>query len=728
MRQRYAGRDNCNQDRRKIEVHSIFSMLGFSIVVVSALFMTPFLSAQISYPMVMSLKPVAIQIGATTECEVNSRYTMLGTYQVTVGGRGVTAEVVPPEMSELKPGEKAKELTRLKVKMTTAGDALPGVREYRLAGPHGASTIGQVVVVRDPVVAEVADNNTIDKAQPVTLPATLCGVIEKGEDCDYWKFAAVEGQSIGFLVRCQRLQDKIHDLQAHADPILFLRDLNGAVLATSDNAFFADPFLTYRFQRAGEYVLEIRDVRYQGNTDWTYCIEANSRPFVTGAFPSAVKAGVETSVELSGTGLADQSKGIVRIAEGTVGGLVSAPITMGDQVSNPVGFFVTDQSILIEPASDNDSAMNAVPFDIPQVITGRIEVPSDIDCYSFRAKKGERFSFEVIARRQLSNLDSFVRILNEQGQSLREDDDGRFGRLTHADTWLEGWEAPADGRFVVEIRDGLLRGGPGYEYALQVTRTAPYFMLEVDTDKTQLTPGAYGAIFVRVVRKHGFVGEVQLHIDGLPSGMTATCGRILAGKGIDGCISLYAAPNLKMMAKDVRIWGTATHTGTVGAGPETSTVQLTAEAVPYQEYYSPGGGRGHYPVETHCVAVGSSADLLAVKLGETEIRLKPGESKKILIQLERAKDVNANVTLDFMNRHLEQVFADSLPDGVTMDGNQSKTLLTGSDSEGYITLKAEKTAPPVERQVTAVLASFSINFVMKATYSSPPVFVTVEKE
>ena len=133
-------------------------------------------------------------------------------------------------------------------------------------------------------------------------------------------------------------------------------------------------------------------------------------------------------------------------------------------------------------------------------------------------------------------------------------------------------------------------------------------------------------------------------------------------------------------------------------------------------------------METHTVAVGASADLLAVTLNETEIRLKPGESKKILIHLERAKDVNANVTLDFLYRHLEQVYANSLPEGVLMEGNQSKTLLTGNDSEGFITLKADKTAPPVERQVTAMMANFSLNFVMKATYASPPVFVTVEKE
>ena len=686
--------------------------------------------AQISYPMVMSLKPVAIQAGATTECEVNSRYTMLGAYQVTVGGSGVTAEVVPPVMPELKPGEKPKDVTKLKVKFTATADALPGVREFRLATPHGASTVGQLVVVRDPVIMEAAENNSADKAQLVTLPAALCGTIEKGEDCDFWKFSAEAGQTILFHVRCQRLQDKIHDLQVHADPILFLRDTKGSVLATSDNAFFADPFLTHRFEQAGEYLLEIRDVRYQGNVDWVYCIEANSRPFVTGAFPKGVKAGVETSVELSGVGLTGEFKGTVRVPEGTPPGLVSLPVTMGDQVSNPVGFYVTDLPTIVEPAGDNDSAMTSVPFEVPQVISGRIESPSDLDCYSFVAKKGERFTFEVIARRQMSNLDSFLRILNAQGQPIREDDDGRFGRLTHADTWFEGWEAPIDGTFIVEIRDGLLRGGAGFEYALQVTKTQPYFMLEVDTDKTQLTPGTYGAIFVRVVRKHGFTGDVQLHIDGLPAGVVATSGRILAGKGIDGCIGLFASPELKPVAKDVRIWGTATHTipAPAGTNGESTTVELSATAVPYQEYYSPGGGRGHYPVETHCVAVGDSADLLAVNLSETEIRLKPGESKKILINLVRAKDVNANVTLDFMYRHLEQVYANSLPEGVTMEGNQSKTLLTGTDSEGFITLKADKTAPPVDRQVTAVMANFAINFVMKATYSSPPVFVTVEKE
>lgn len=258
---------------------------------------------------------------------------------------------------------------------------------------------------------------------------------------------------------------------------------------------------------------------------------------------------------------------------------------------------------------------------------------------------------------------------------------------------------------------------------LQITRTVPYFELQLDTDKTLLTPGLSGGLFARVVRKHGFTGEVQLHVSGLPPGVTATCGRILAGKGQDGCIVLSAAADAAMVASEIHVHGTAIHPQGEGQVP----LQLTAAATSFQEYYSPGGGRGHYPVESHVVSVGPPSDILGIKLSDTEIVLKPGQSKKIMVTLERNKDVNQNVTLDMLYKHLDSVFANSLPEGVTIDGNQSKTLLTGTTSEGVITLKADASAPPVEKQVGVVMANFAINFVMKATYASSPVFVTVEK-
>jgi hypothetical protein len=125
--------------------------------------------AQMSYPMLMSAKPVAVQVGTSGECTVNSRYTMHGAYQVLVTGSGVTGEVLPPP-AKPEDAQKKPELTKMNVRFTAAADALPGVRDFRIATPQGVSTVGQLVIVRDPVVAEAPKNDKPDEAQQVTLP------------------------------------------------------------------------------------------------------------------------------------------------------------------------------------------------------------------------------------------------------------------------------------------------------------------------------------------------------------------------------------------------------------------------------------------------------------------------------------------------------------------------------------------------------------------------------
>ena len=57
-------------------------------------------AAQMSYPMVMSLEPVAAQVGQTSEHTVRSRSSMFGAYEVYVSGTGVTGRIIPPEMSD----------------------------------------------------------------------------------------------------------------------------------------------------------------------------------------------------------------------------------------------------------------------------------------------------------------------------------------------------------------------------------------------------------------------------------------------------------------------------------------------------------------------------------------------------------------------------------------------------------------------------------------------------
>ena len=55
---------------------------------------------------------------------------------------------------------------------------------------------------------------------------------------------------------------------------------------------------------------------------------------------------------------------------------------------------------------------------MPSIVNGRMDQEADIDYFSFEAKKGDTFTFEVIARRSLSMLDSFISIENAAGTRL----------------------------------------------------------------------------------------------------------------------------------------------------------------------------------------------------------------------------------------------------------------------------------------------------------------------
>lgn len=676
-----------------------------------------------SYPMLMSLKPVAVQIGQTTEVELSARYNLDGASKVLVVGDGLTAEVVQQE--EKKPDEKNSKRpakAKIKLKFTAAAEATPGVRDFRVWTPQGVSTVGQVVLTRDPIVAEAADNDTAAKAQAITLPAAACGVIEKPEDLDFYKFTAQAGQTLTFHVWSQRLENRLHDMQIRVDPLITIRNSAGSTLATSDNVYAGDPLLAYKFEQAGEYYLEVRDVRYQGNIEWVYCVEIDDYPFVTQAHPLAVVPGVETKLTLVGHNLPADPTLTVTLPADTKPGLKWLSFPVGGKPANSFALFVTPAPVALEAAGENNSLAKAQAVPELSTIAGVIEAPADIDVYSFQAKAGELLSFDVEARRGWSQIDPIMRIFHDNGSVLAEIDDLNFNRINSLDAWLENWAAPADGKYYLEIRDLHLRGGPGFTYAIQMSRSQPYFELVLDTDKTLLAPGTSAPFYVRVLRKCGFAGEVSLAVDGLPPGITATTGRILA-TGTDGCIILAADATVQPGATNIRVTGSAMHPQKDG-----SSLAITATAVPLQEVYSPGGGRAHFPVEVHTVSVADPMDIRAVKLSTTEISVKPGESQKIEVEVERAPGFTGNVTLDVLFQHLEQPYGNSLPKGVAMDVGNSKTLLTGAETKGYITLKAAPDAAPVEKQLIPVMAHVSVNFVMKMTYCGAPVWVTVQKK
>ncbi len=682
---------------------------------------------QTAYPMLMSIEPVASQVGSTSEHTIKSRYSLEGAYQILISGGGVHGEVVPPQQ-EKSSDQKAKSSSgeSLTIRLQVEPNAMPGVRDLRVATPRGVSTVGQIVLVADPVVVEQTDNNAANKAQEVTTPITVCGCIEKAEDVDFYQFHAEAGTMLCCHVMCMRLQDRVHDLQQHADPILTIYDSNGNVIVSSDNELRGDPLICHHFDRAGDYMMEIRDVRFQGNAFWEYCVEINDRPLIVTTFPLAVpqpaaeSAAPKVALELVGYGLPAPAFVDLTLEKGLCLGIQTHSVSTDQGTVSPIQLTSSNLQLVTESPNENDTANVAQTITVPGGVNGRIDKAGDVDCFAFEAEKGEGYSFEVVARRLNSALDAHLRILDTKGTQLQLNDDVRIGKRNFTDSWIENWIAPADGTYLIELRDLQLRGGEAYVYFLQATRSEPYFLLFADTDKTQIAPGTTGVLFVRAERKNGFKDEIQLTVDGLPAGVTAHCGRILPGTGIDGCIIFETAADASPTVAEIVVGGTAT----VPSG-EGQTKQLAADAVVYQEIYQPGGGRGHWPVKSHVLAVTALSDIRRVNVSSTDLTLKSGETQSIDIEIERAADFDKNVTLEVTYSHLNTIYGNSLPEGVTIDAKASNTLLTAGATKGKITFKAAPNAPLVERQQVAVMANVSLNFVMKATYASPPISISV---
>ena len=668
-----------------------------------------------AYPMLMSLRPAAATVGRVSEHELSARYNLAGASAVVVSGRGVRAEIVKPESE--KPEEAARNdvmASKTGLRVTCDADAVPGIRDFRIITPHGASTLGQLVVAREAVVGENPDNDTAEKAQPVDLPATLCGAIEKGEDVDFWRVHLASPATVTFHVTSQRLQNRLHDMQSRVDPLLTLRSPGGATLAASDNALAGDPHLVVELP-PGEYLLEIRDVRYQGNADWTYAVEASTRPVPLSVHPLAVAPGAAASLALfTGAPAALGPVPVAIPADAPPGPARVAPVLDGAGLAG-VGVLVTPLPVVVEPAEEAAAAA----FAVPAVLAGQIAREGEVDRWTFSAKAGEAFTAEVTARRAGSNLDAKLRILGADGAAKGEADDATFDRVLSADPLLENWVAPADGDYVLEIRDLHGRGGGGFPYAVRVERARPGFSLEADTDKTILAPGIAAPIYVRAVRRAGFKGDIALSIDGLPPGVEAVAGRIL-GTGGDGCIWLRAAPDAAPQ------WANPTITGSAEATLHDGTVvPVSARAAILQEVYLPGGGRGHYPVDFHTVSVGAPMDVRGIRVSTEEVRLKPGESRRVDVAVERAPDYTGTITLDLQLQHLETPYGNPLPKGVRVVAAASKTLLTAGESAGHLTLEAAPDAPPVEGQIVPVTVHATINFVMKHTFASAPLRISV---
>jgi hypothetical protein len=670
--------------------------------------------AQTSYPMITHTAPVAVQRGRMTEVTVEGQMNFQGIYKALFEGSGITAEIV--SLPEPKAGaSKRRQTGSVKLKLSVAADAALGVREFRLASALGISSIGQLVIVDDPVILETGDNNAREKANLITVPSVVSGRIEAVEDVDYFKFHAEAGEVLTLEVLCARIQDKIHDLQKHADPMLTLFDESGRELAASDDSYFADPLLTFPVPRTGDYTIQIRDAKYDGDAHWVYALFVTNRPYVTHVFPLAGNPGQTVLVEPVGSAKAVQSR--VSLQVPSPPGIHEVTLDVGGVKTNPVAFISSPLPQVFEQ-EPNDTPETATRISIPCGINGRIGTKRDLDHFVFTAAKGKTIRLEVKARRfgspLQSSLDSVLDVMTPKGEVLANNDDA-FGK----DAALV-FTPPADGDYILCIRDLNSKGGETAIYYLEADWAQPDFSLRCDPDKAMIGPGSSTAWYVHVTRDNGFGGPVRVEVRDLPEGVTASPLTIPPSM-TQGLLVLTAAPDAHREAANVHVVGTAIVPQPGGKGE-----LLVRTATPNEEIYLPGGGRGRFDVNMQTVAVTDASDILRVDVSPKTVNLKPGEEIRLDVSLERRPDFQKTVSLDVVLQHLGTVYGNPLPPGVSVMEGKSKTLL-GTGSKGHIVLKAAPNAQPIENVPISVLAHVSINFVVKISYSSPPIRLSIMK-
>ncbi|MGC3968788.1 MAG: hypothetical protein QM775_15900 [Pirellulales bacterium] len=251
--------------------------------------------------------PCAVQVGTKAEIQLRSNFTLDGTYASFFIPAGPAMRLLETKPIEAPLTRRGGVGVPFKFEVSVPSSQMPGLHEFRLATPQAVSSVAHLLVTEYPVVLETTkENGSQDKAEPVDVPAAVCGVCDPTEDVDCYRFAGKAGEQLTFQIYAQRITQAVHDMVGksgyHMDPILTLLSPTGQILAMNDNYFGGDALLTTKLPQDGDYVLAVRDTRYGGDTRYSYCVEISRGLPAVATFPLVVERGKATDVEVLSAG------------------------------------------------------------------------------------------------------------------------------------------------------------------------------------------------------------------------------------------------------------------------------------------------------------------------------------------------------------------------------------------------------------------------------------------
>jgi hypothetical protein len=258
----------------------------------------------------------------------------------------------------------------------------------------------------------------------------------------------------------------------------------------------------------------------------------------------------------------------------------------------------------------------------------------------------------------------------------RNDDGGPgFG----ADSLLH-FTAPADGEYILRIRDSQGLGGDGYPYRLTARRPRPDFRLTVAPRNPNVPRGGAVPVTVTAARMDGFDGEIEVTLEDLPAGLHASKGVIRPGQ-VSATLTLSAEANASSSA--------ATPLKAVGRAGALAHVANPEDRL-------------------KLISLMPLADV--VMTAETkEVTLEPGGTAEITVAIQRQSGFKGRVPVEVRN----------LPPHVrVLDVGLNGVLITEDETRRSFTIEALPTAQAGE-QLIYVSGQVETRSGQQSSYAAP---------
>jgi hypothetical protein len=666
-------------------------------------------------PEIRTIFPLGGVQGSTVEVLVDGQ-NVAEPLAVSISGAGVQAHIVTA-------GSVAQ--TRVvgtstsRIQFEIAPDAPVGVREFRLLTSAGLTNRALFQISKGmSCVREIEPNNTLATAQKVAVPATIEGKVDPSEDVDVYRFTVEAGEELLFSVTAKSLESPL-------DAVLTLRDASGRELASNDDYVTVDPVLAYHFPRPGEYFIEVREVDYGGSIESSYRLTISRQPFLRTVYPLGAARGSIADFSLFGLNLAR--------LEGRSGDWYmpgwEAPQARNHMPANvppgPQEFSVAtpggvSNAVLVEAVDvpevrevePNDDSQRAQRLSVPgvahgQIYGGKANPGGDIDLFRFGGKRGQKLRLSILARARGSLLDAVLTVRDVHGKKLAK----ATAAGTASDPNLE-FDPPADGDYLVEVKDLTGGGGLEFVYLLRiepVTPPEPDFELAIYPANPSVPQGGSVPVEVRVQRKGGFTGPIQFELPPLPPGVTA----FVPGYGSTAnrfYIGLSATPDAPRVLGPFGLTGKTLIRGKPVARSATGSERVWKL-------------RPLKPQETKLFGLGvCDPPDFTLRLDRTEVTLAPGQSVRLAVRVNKIANYPRGIpiraaTVDYKDG--------ALPAGLSV----SRVTLPPEAREVEVQVAAANhTAPGSYPIFICGLSNPSTNDYILVAQLAPPLRVNVVKK